>query len=212
MAHLLVTGKTLQQHGQQMNNTVGSKPSAFAMKLMGKMGWKEGQGLGKNEDGMSKHIVITKREENLGLGLDNSKAADSVQEQWWHNSFSKTLANFTTALQGSDDDSDDSNKKSKKKKDKKSKKEKKDKKQSSKDKKKSKNADHGPESTQDDEKKSKKRKREIESSPSEELGSINYEELFKATGGARLGMRARREQKGKILRTEGAEALVINTT
>jgi Pin2-interacting protein X1 len=207
MAHLLVTGKTLEKHGQQMNNSVGSKPSAFAMKLMEKMGWKEGQGLGKNEDGMAKHIVITKREDNMGLGLDNSKAADSVQEQWWHNSFSKTLANFTSSMQGSDSDSDDSSKKNKKKKDKKkNKKEKK----SSKDKKKSKKSSDDPDNSNSQESKgSKKRKRE-EEFVSEEPGSINYDELFKATGGARLGMRARREQKGKILRTEGVEALVVN--
>jgi Pin2-interacting protein X1 len=33
----------------------------------------------------------------------------------------------------------------------------------------------------------------------------SYDELFKATGGARLGMRARADQKGKIKRTEGLE-------
>eukprot|EP01033_Poteriospumella_lacustris_P001131 gene1132-827_t len=171
------------------------------------MGWKEGQGLGKNEDGMAKHIVITKREDNMGLGLDNSKAADSVQEQWWHNSFSKTLANFTSSMQGSDSDSDDSSKKNKKKKDKKkNKKEKK----SSKDKKKTKKSSDDPDNSNSQESKgSKKRKRE-EEFVSEEPGSINYDELFKATGGARLGMRARREQKGKILRTEGVDALVVN--
>ena len=35
----------------------------------------------------------------------------------------------------------------------------------------------------------------------------SYAELFAATGGARLGMRARASQKGKILRTEGGTAV-----
>lgn len=34
-----------------------------------------------------------------------------------------------------------------------------------------------------------------------------YEELFAATGGARLGMRARASQKGKLLRTEQTESV-----
>lgn len=33
----------------------------------------------------------------------------------------------------------------------------------------------------------------------------SYDELFKATGGARLGMRARADQKGKLKRTEGLD-------
>jgi hypothetical protein len=34
---------------------------------MEKFGWKEGQGLGKNEDGISDHIKAKKREENTGV-------------------------------------------------------------------------------------------------------------------------------------------------
>lgn len=188
-----------------MNDAAGSKPNAYAMKLMEKMGWKEGQGLGKNEDGMAKHIIITKREDNMGLGLDNSKAADSVQEQWWHNSFSQTLAIFSSNIQGSDSDDDSKNKKKGKKKDKKNKKDKKTSK-----KEKATASSENNEVNNDEKKSSKKRKREEETSGLGTTDSINYDELFKATGGARLGMRARREQKGKILRTEGAEALVVN--
>lgn len=43
------------------------------------------------------------------------------------------------------------------------------------------------------------------SSASTELSSPpSFDELFEATGGARLGMRARANQKGKIARTEGS--------
>jgi hypothetical protein len=37
------------------------------------------------------------------------------------------------------------------------------------------------------------------------MDNPSFEDLFKATGGKRLGMRARSEQKGKLLRTECIE-------
>lgn len=36
---------------------------------------------------------------------------------------------------------------------------------------------------------------------------LSYEDMFKATGGIRLGMRARASQKGKWARTESGEAV-----
>ena len=44
--------------------------SHFGSKMLKKMGWKEGDGLGKNSDGMKEHIRISKREESVGLGAD----------------------------------------------------------------------------------------------------------------------------------------------
>lgn len=59
--------------------TIGSLPdtqnqawkndkSAFGYKMLQKMGWSEGKGLGKNQDGMTEHLRVRKREESLGLG------------------------------------------------------------------------------------------------------------------------------------------------
>ncbi len=145
-----------------MNEHLASnKVSDFAKKQMLKMGWTEGKGLGKNEDGMSSHIKISKREESVGLGSEKlNLEVQSHMDTWWSDSFAQTLKKFK-----------DSNEKKKSKKEKKNKKEK-------------------------DEKKKRKRD-EIEVST-----GFSYEELFKATNGARLGMRARTDQKGKILRTE----------
>lgn len=165
---LLVNKKTLNQLGSRMNDTVASKPSGIALRLMEKMGWKEGQGLGKNETGLVKHIVIAKREENLGLGSNTHENLDHVTENWWHSAFSNNLSNMRNKM-NLDSDSDENDKSKKKKKKKKSNKEKKD--------------DKIP-------------KMQVTDPPS-------YDDLFKATGGVRLGMRARREQKGKMLRTEG---------
>jgi hypothetical protein len=52
-------------------------------------------------------------------------------------------------------------------------------------------------------KKKKKKKRKAESDNEEASNEPTFDDLFKATGGARLGMRARAKQLGKIKRTEG---------
>ena len=44
--------------------------SAVSRKLMASMGWSEGKGLGKNEQGADKHIEHKKRGDNVGLGAD----------------------------------------------------------------------------------------------------------------------------------------------
>ncbi len=156
---VLLSKKTIDKMGSQMGNSSASKPSAFAMKQMAKMGWVEGKGLGKSEDGIAKHIEIKKRDSS-GLG---SEVVDSaVEENWWHATYSSNLKSLKIT--------------SDKKKSKKSKKGKKDKG----------NSDYiGG---------------DFDAAPS-------YEELFKATGGARLGMRSRSDQKGKIMRTENADSL-----
>lgn len=183
---LLLDRKTIAKLGSSMNQSGASKPSSIAMKLMNKMGWKEGQGLGKEETGIASHIVINKRDDNVGLGLESAIEADAVHEAWWHSAYAGNLDRFK-----------------KKMKEKKSKSDKKDKKKSKKDKRIS-----CKESTDGNVKSDKKRKRATESL-NEPLKIPSYDELFAATGGARLGMRARKEQKGKILRTE--KSGVVNT-
>ena len=44
--------------------------SAVSRKLMASMGWTEGKGLGKHEQGADKHIEHKKRGDNVGLGAD----------------------------------------------------------------------------------------------------------------------------------------------
>lgn len=42
--------------------------SKFGLKMLEKMGWKEGKGLGKKEDGKKENIKISKKIDNRGLG------------------------------------------------------------------------------------------------------------------------------------------------
>jgi Pin2-interacting protein X1 len=152
---MILNRKTVEKMGTTMSDHSSSKPSNFALRQMEKMGWKEGMGLGKNADGISKHLVIIKREENAGIGSE-SLPSNEMPNNWWQNAFSSSLQAFTSSLK---------TKKSNKKK--------------------SKNS---------------KKSKQIEVVTAEEPPS--FEELFAATGGARLGMRARAKQAGKLKRTE----------
>eukprot|EP01038_Epipyxis_sp_PR26KG_P011292 gene11292-15149_t len=143
---MLLNKKTILKMGITMNDNAASQPSSIAMKLMKKMGWEEGKGLGKNEDGMSNHIKMKKREDNVGLGSESAIVTEHLPDQWWHNAYSSNLQKF------------------------------KNKKESSK-------------------KKKQQNDSNMDTAPT-------FEELFHATGGARLGMRARADQKGKFKRTE----------
>jgi Pin2-interacting protein X1 len=210
MANLLLDKKTIYEMGSQMNLSASSKPSQYATKLMMKMGWKEGQGLGKNETGISTHIVISKREEKLGLGSESSAIAEE-KDHWWHDAFSKNLANLKNKMTDFEENVDNSknsdSEKQKKKNKKEKKKEKKEKKESKKSSKKRKRI--AEEETNQTETSKKATINNIENSNHQNpIEMISYDELFRATGGARLGMRARRKQTGKILRTEGKEALL----
>lgn len=44
---------------------------SYGMKLMKTMGWKEGEGLGKDGDGQQTHIQIKLRTENEGIRIDS---------------------------------------------------------------------------------------------------------------------------------------------
>ncbi|KAG0369512.1 PIN2/TERF1-interacting telomerase inhibitor 1 [Gamsiella multidivaricata] len=116
----------------------------FGLKMMEKMGWSHGKGLGAKEDGVQEHVKVRLKENNLGVG-----ATKKTSDNWLGNTdaFSKLLADLNERVEkdaaqndsksdsSSDNQSDvetdekKSSKKSKKEeKEKKSKKEKKEKK------------------------------------------------------------------------------------
>ena len=146
---MILNKKSIAILGSKLNdNAPGSDISSFARKQMEKMGWVEGKGLGKTENGMITHIKVKKIEDNEGLG---SKAQKLEMEEgnanWWHDGFANALKNM--------------NSKTKKKK--------------------------------------SKHSKEIDDKPP------SYDDLFKATGGARLGMRASGDQSGKWKRSEALD-------
>jgi Pin2-interacting protein X1 len=128
----LAGSKLRSKLGATLNEAVSAPTSAFAKKQLEKMGWAAGQGLGKNKQGMSSHIKVKKREDDVGLG--HVKHELQTQQQWWNDSMGDVLAK----LGGGG--------------------------------------------------KAKKK--------------MTDEDLYKATGGRRFGMRAQRKQKGKWARAE----------
>ncbi|KAM3132095.1 hypothetical protein pb186bvf_015839 [Paramecium bursaria] len=67
--------------------------SEYALKLMMKMGWNEGQGLGKNKDGQVECVQIKRREEQKGLGSSKSLGS-GWDDQWWEQTYSQSLKNL----------------------------------------------------------------------------------------------------------------------
>ncbi|TPX59494.1 hypothetical protein SpCBS45565_g07727 [Spizellomyces sp. 'palustris'] len=69
------------------NKTWKNDQSKFGFKMLQKMGWSEGKGLGANEDGLREHVKVRLKEDNLGVGadrrsidnwLDNNSAFDAL--------------------------------------------------------------------------------------------------------------------------------------
>lgn len=58
---------------------------------MTKYGWKEGQGLGKNEQGMKEAIKVSLKNNKNGLGLDPS---DQFVFHWWDHVFNKVASSI----------------------------------------------------------------------------------------------------------------------
>ncbi|EER20374.1 G patch domain containing protein, putative [Perkinsus marinus ATCC 50983] len=86
--------------------------SNLGAKILGKFGWKTGDGLGAEGQGMTDCLQVKRREENEGLGRELEKKESSEWENWWadsYNAIAKKLAvSVATTSSGSEDSSDDS--------------------------------------------------------------------------------------------------------
>jgi hypothetical protein len=70
--------------------------SKFARKQLEKLGWKEGEGLGKRRDGISTHIRVQKRaDEKGGLGKSSVDENLKIGNEWWKDSVGDTLARLS---------------------------------------------------------------------------------------------------------------------
>ncbi|KAF9134268.1 G patch domain-containing protein 4 [Mortierella sp. 14UC] len=63
---------------------------SFAEKQLAKFGWKSGDGLGKNKDGIKKSISVTKKNDTKGLG----GKLDKWDFAWWDHVFNKSASNI----------------------------------------------------------------------------------------------------------------------
>lgn len=65
---MVTTASACPRAGDTLNQAWKNDKSKFGLKMLQKMGWTEGKGLGKNEDGISEHVRVAKKSNNLGLG------------------------------------------------------------------------------------------------------------------------------------------------
>ncbi|KAL0273404.1 UNVERIFIED_CONTAM: hypothetical protein PYX00_006073 [Menopon gallinae] len=65
----------------------------FARKQLEKYGWAEGEGLGKNRDGISKPLRPKLKFDNAGLGHDISQ---EFTDDWWRKLYDEAASNVVT--------------------------------------------------------------------------------------------------------------------
>jgi Pin2-interacting protein X1 len=90
-----VGSKLRRQRGGMMRESVSAPVSSFARTQLERMGWTEGTGLGKKQDGITTHIKVKQRKEASGIGSEKVMAAvqqQQTQEKWWLDSLGSTLA------------------------------------------------------------------------------------------------------------------------
>ncbi|KAM8705354.1 hypothetical protein ACLKA7_009769 [Drosophila subpalustris] len=68
----------------------------FAKKILGKYGWKEGDGLGKNNNGIAAPLKASLKFDNAGLGVDR---ATEFNDHWWERCFNEAASNVAVKVQ-----------------------------------------------------------------------------------------------------------------
>lgn len=66
--------------------------SNFAQRQLQKMGWKEGEGLGKTSSGIKTNIKVQKKTDDKGIGCHRTNDVDlNYTNSWWNDNISNTL-------------------------------------------------------------------------------------------------------------------------
>lgn len=60
------------------NQAWANDTSTFGYQMLVKMGWSEGKGLGRNEDGISSHIRVKRKAISSGIGVDEDIQGNSA--------------------------------------------------------------------------------------------------------------------------------------
>lgn len=68
----------------------------FAKKILGKYGWKEGDGLGKSNTGIVVPLKASLKFDNAGLGVDRAK---EFNDHWWERCFNEAASNVTVQVE-----------------------------------------------------------------------------------------------------------------
>lgn len=66
---------------------MGFGSDGVGARLLGKMGWKPGTGLGARRDGATESVIVKKKKENRGIGATGTK----FNHMWWLHAFEDAL-------------------------------------------------------------------------------------------------------------------------
>jgi Pin2-interacting protein X1 len=89
----LLGKKALKTLGAQSNDAGGGSYSDFARRMMGNMGWKEGEGLGKEKQGRSTFVRVKKKADDAGIGKEADERA-KVVDHWHIGAFEDAISAF----------------------------------------------------------------------------------------------------------------------
>ncbi len=64
-----------------------STSDGFAHRILSKMGWKEGEGLGKSKQGIKSFVKVDKRKDGMGLGMEK----DIKKDEWHFRAFEAAI-------------------------------------------------------------------------------------------------------------------------
>lgn len=64
------------------NTTWKSDTSKFGYKMLTKMGWREGQGLGRNEDGSTEHLAVQFKADTVGRSRGGEECPSQLALFW----------------------------------------------------------------------------------------------------------------------------------
>jgi G-patch domain len=77
------------------STTTTSVQSEFAKRQLERMGWSEGNGLGKDRQGRATPIIVKRRSDATGgLGIEKEKVRQTqqtIQDEWWKDALGDTL-------------------------------------------------------------------------------------------------------------------------
>jgi hypothetical protein len=76
-----------------------SSLSDFGKKQLEKFGWTKGQGLGSNQQGITKPISVAVKQDTIGLGHSTEASKNSEWNfTWWDHVFNKTASQIQVSV------------------------------------------------------------------------------------------------------------------